>query len=719
MAVDEVLWHISALALVGYGSKYIPVPTRRAHQPQTRTPLYTLCCDRLELEGRALDELLRAWRMFGVSGLSVKTFDGRPVTYNGIKFDGSPRHVFWSGFFEPFLNDISKKCIEWILSECRQRDLPPSTYVAEMKGLLVSLIMQTFNNMAETEQLLLGNGSPFSIPRRDVSTLLDSTTSRLDDVVKAMTHRGDAAFHPDERKIDVSQPDKGVTTKPLNGMREASTEPAVHRLVVAVAYAWEEESELQQWVTDHLVARLRREHGIDAYCDKTRLPGGGNLATFMEGMVKADRILVVCTPAYVNKLGTEKGGVSYEAQQLRALLFADNQTTKVVPVIRKGARINEVIPSFLPLRRGFDLRGELGSDAYESEFRTLVADLLGQTQEVPLGNASDRASPTGTEIVRPSSNLNTIRENIRRLDQAGDIGALVNLLDHIRTANTQAAPDETTQATIPLRTMAFRAVETIRAPLAAALACLESNSPETQRRATVNLAVGIGFPGQRARCGLTEQARLCAAANILGAMALRLGRTRHLADTLAGRCPTGELLEREEYAHFHMPALGFDQNECRSWLLDEISNSSVVRHCMVDQENWRCALAAYHITLHLREYVRCVVQNENRDRLVALHQKTQQDLIVIREQDYVWNPRTMFGVVFEKRKTIDRAMEILSDCRTGLGDLLAVDDVGRGVLARCWPGWLVQVSLRWPGGMPFRLRGEPMEEVLERVLQLI
>jgi len=78
--------------------------------------------------------------MMGSERLDTTDFHGKPVRYRGIKFEGSPCTVFWTGFFEPFIQDAARQSLEWIIECCRQRHLDPGDYLTETTSLLGVLI---------------------------------------------------------------------------------------------------------------------------------------------------------------------------------------------------------------------------------------------------------------------------------------------------------------------------------------------------------------------------------------------------------------------------------------------------------------------------------------------------------------------------------------------------------------------------------------------------
>jgi len=83
--------------------------------PEPRTPLYPLIQQRVAEAARPLAERLEEWRMMSSrAGLKTTNFNGKPVQYQGVTFDGTPRVVFWGEFFEPFMYDAARQSLEWV-----------------------------------------------------------------------------------------------------------------------------------------------------------------------------------------------------------------------------------------------------------------------------------------------------------------------------------------------------------------------------------------------------------------------------------------------------------------------------------------------------------------------------------------------------------------------------------------------------------------------------
>ena len=132
------------------------------------TPLYPTFEKRI---ADATDRILRAqvdpWAHLN-SGrpLQLAQFDGRPISYEGIGFAGSPQHVFWDGYIEPFLQDLAVQQIRDATREARERDVDGRELLGEVQNLLLAACTRVFRRMAEIDQRLLGMGFPDKVNLR-------------------------------------------------------------------------------------------------------------------------------------------------------------------------------------------------------------------------------------------------------------------------------------------------------------------------------------------------------------------------------------------------------------------------------------------------------------------------------------------------------------------------------------------------------------------------
>lgn len=163
-----------------------------------RTPLYPLTrAKMLELE-RTISTLLGAWRMFPVQNqLEITNFYGKPISYRGIRYEGSPEDVFWAGLFEPFIIDAATALFQWVIAHCRSQNLDLAEYQVEARDLLKVFVEKTYRAMAETDRVLRGKGFPDSVPLKPVEHKIKGMQTHIDDLLHAMTHVGKGA--PNDR----------------------------------------------------------------------------------------------------------------------------------------------------------------------------------------------------------------------------------------------------------------------------------------------------------------------------------------------------------------------------------------------------------------------------------------------------------------------------------------------------------------------------------------
>ncbi len=122
----------------------------------------------------------------------------------------------------------------------------------------------------------------------------------------------------------------------------------------------------KRWVLE-LASRLRNV-GIDASLDQWDLKPGDDLPVFMERhLVKADRVIMVCTDNYVVKANSGTGGVGYEKMVVTADLMKSIDSNKVIPIVRQKGSRN--VPTFLATKLYIDFSTD---DEYESAFDDLT-----------------------------------------------------------------------------------------------------------------------------------------------------------------------------------------------------------------------------------------------------------------------------------------------------------------------------------------------------------
>lgn len=119
---------------------------------------------------RLIREQITPWLMgFAAGQFHIRNFHNEEIEYTGIKFEGSPRHVFWSGYIEPFLEDVTDHLISDISQECTEENLGINSELNVLSQHLSNMYTSIFKKMAETDQKILGEGDPNKIPQKSVT----------------------------------------------------------------------------------------------------------------------------------------------------------------------------------------------------------------------------------------------------------------------------------------------------------------------------------------------------------------------------------------------------------------------------------------------------------------------------------------------------------------------------------------------------------------------
>jgi hypothetical protein len=163
------------------------------HLPGLRTRLYPLIRQRVIDEARPIAERLRLWRMMGSSGLATTNFHGKEVSYRGVAFEGSPRQVFWSDFFEPFILAAARGTFEWVVEACRERNLNPMEYLVETRDLLQLLAEKTYDSMASIDRTLRGGGYPQKATPVKIAPKVSAMAKQINQLLVAFSHENPSA----------------------------------------------------------------------------------------------------------------------------------------------------------------------------------------------------------------------------------------------------------------------------------------------------------------------------------------------------------------------------------------------------------------------------------------------------------------------------------------------------------------------------------------------
>jgi len=100
--------------------------------------------------------------------MRVKMHDQKKISYEGIGFEGSLEHVFWSRYIEPFMEELCINEIETAVKMAEKRNASAALLLPEVEGLLFSGVRKTFTEMSKIDQRLRGGGFPEKTPLRSI-----------------------------------------------------------------------------------------------------------------------------------------------------------------------------------------------------------------------------------------------------------------------------------------------------------------------------------------------------------------------------------------------------------------------------------------------------------------------------------------------------------------------------------------------------------------------
>ena len=115
-----------------------------------------------------------------------------------------------------------------------------------------------------------------------------------------------------------------------------------------------------------------RENKVDVTLDQWDLGPGDDRIVFMEeGVRDSDRVLAICTDAYVRKANTREKGAGYEGYIITAELVEDLGTDKFIPIIRQSSDTRKT-PTFLAPKVYIDFSDD---DQFDTSFEQLLREI--------------------------------------------------------------------------------------------------------------------------------------------------------------------------------------------------------------------------------------------------------------------------------------------------------------------------------------------------------
>ena len=144
---------------------------------------------------RLIGEKITPWAFFNTGKMpQITDHHGKTIRYSGVKFEGSPKLVFWDSFIDPFLRSIIVEKIDWAIELANSTNIPAHTVLEMIESRLKMQIQKTYTRMSEIDQRIRGEGFPERVQRRDVSDKVDSMYSFLEDHIRSAKQMYDRGF---------------------------------------------------------------------------------------------------------------------------------------------------------------------------------------------------------------------------------------------------------------------------------------------------------------------------------------------------------------------------------------------------------------------------------------------------------------------------------------------------------------------------------------------
>lgn len=191
---------------------------------------------------------------------------------------------------------------------------------------------------------------------------------------------------------------------------------------VFVSYSHDDDNH-KAWV-NQLVLKLKK-YRVSVISD-IDFPLGGNLMLMMNQALESSyKVLVICTDNYNNKANNGLGGAGYESHIASAMIMANQDTTKFIPIIRNVSGTNKnKTPISLLGRSYLDMSNDQN---FNENFITLVKFLTGEDISYEIKNERfENYTPTSyfdycLKSTFPDVNLNKLtnfygKDAVDRLD---------------------------------------------------------------------------------------------------------------------------------------------------------------------------------------------------------------------------------------------------------------------------------------------------------------
>lgn len=138
----------------------------------------------------------------------------------------------------------------------------------------------------------------------------------------------------------------------------------------------------KHWVLS--LADSLQSNGVYVFFDQYDLDLGKSLDGFMLKLKESDYIITILTENYKNKVEMRVGGVSFEHSLITQEIMKNQDTVKIIPILRNGNNENS-LPSFFPSLIFLDMRND---NEFDEKFDELLRRLYEKPviKRPPLGN---------------------------------------------------------------------------------------------------------------------------------------------------------------------------------------------------------------------------------------------------------------------------------------------------------------------------------------------
>ncbi len=130
----------------------------------------------------------------------------------------------------------------------------------------------------------------------------------------------------------------------------------------------------KEWV--RALAEYLMKNGIEVVLDQWEVDYGDDLPAFMESAIRnTDRVIVICTDAYIEKANLGVGGVGYEKTIVTAEILRDaRDRRRFVPVVR-NVEGSDRLPAFFGAALYLDLSDGVDIDERRDELVRLIYEV--------------------------------------------------------------------------------------------------------------------------------------------------------------------------------------------------------------------------------------------------------------------------------------------------------------------------------------------------------